>query len=139
MLYNGVFRRYPNIKFIFAHSGGAVPVLSGHLGLLGAEAWVPNPENLTKEEIKTQLGRLHVDTAATAETGLAPALKMVGKDRCIYGADCGVLCSTTATMEENRISVLKIEEEHGLERSKIGFNGFALFPGAAEQARKGGL
>ncbi|KAF4627066.1 hypothetical protein G7Y89_g11091 [Cudoniella acicularis] len=135
MLYNGMFRRYPHIKFIFAHCGGALPVLSGRIALLGAEAWVPNPEKITKEEIKSQLGRLYVDTAASAETGLAPALKMAGMHGCIYGADCGVPCSREATMEENRKSVLKIEREHGIEAGTIGNGGYDLFPSAAKRAK----
>ncbi|KAL8705060.1 MAG: hypothetical protein Q9225_008050, partial [Loekoesia sp. 1 TL-2023] len=87
MLYKGVFRRYPNIKWVFGHSGGALPVLSGRLSLLGTESWVPNPLNLTREEIEKSLGNLYVDTAATAKTGLAPAIKMVGIKNVIYGAD----------------------------------------------------
>ena len=134
MLYNGVFRRHPNIKFVLAHSGGALPVLSGRLALLGTEDWVPNPENITRAEIGEQLGRLYVDTAATASTGLAPAMKMVGVGHCIYGADCGVPCSTEATMEENRRDVLAIEEGMNGEPGKIGTNGWALFPEAAKRA-----
>lgn len=134
MLYKGVFRRYPNIKFIFAHCGGALPVLSGRLALLGTESWVPNSENLTREEIETQLGRLYIDTAATAKTGLAPAMKMVGSAHCLYGADCGVPCSTAKTMRENMEDVERVEKEHGLEADTIKMNTWRLFPTAAERA-----
>lgn len=132
MLYKGVFRRYPKIKFVFAHCGGALPTLSGRLALLGAESWVPNPDNITTEEIEEQLRRLYVDTAANARTGLPPAIKMVGKERCVYGADCGVPCSTEVTMEKNRLAVLEIEKELGVE-GEIGVNGWALFPSAARR------
>lgn len=131
MLYRGVFRRYPDIKFVLGHCGGALPVLSGRLALLGTEPWVPNPERITKAEIKEQLSRLYLDTAATAETGLQPALKMVGKDHVVYGADCGVPCSTPATMEENRHAVISVAESQGLDGNKIGTNAWKLFPSAA--------
>ena len=32
LLSSGVFTRYPNIKFLFAHSGGAFPYLAGRIG-----------------------------------------------------------------------------------------------------------
>jgi len=34
------------------------------LELFGTEPWVPNPNSITKKEIKEQLGGLHVNTAA---------------------------------------------------------------------------
>lgn len=135
MLYKGVFRRYPDIKFILGHCGGALPALSGRLALLGTETWVPNPLGITKQEIREQLGRLYVDTAATAETGLQPALKMVGQDHVVYGADCGVPCSTSATMETNRESLLREAEAQGLDANKIGINAWKLFPAAAERVK----
>ena len=137
MLYKGVFRRYPDITFVFAHCGGALPVLSGRLSLLGTEVWMPNPEKITREEIETQLGRLWVDTAATAKTGLAPAMRMVGWEHCVYGADCGVPCSTDDTMEENRMAVLEVEKREMGQEGRVGMNGWKLFPAAAKRAKAG--
>ena len=119
MLYKGVFRKYPNIKYIFAHCGGALPALSGRLSLLGAESWVPNLQNLTKQEIESQLSKLYVDTAATAKTGLDPAAKMVGWDHCVYGSDCGVPCSTWNTMDENLDDVGAREREAGVKQGTV--------------------
>lgn len=131
MMYRGVFRRYPDIKFVIAHSGGVLPMLAGRLALLGTETWVPNPENISPAEIKEQLARLYVDTAATAETGMQPAMKMVGEDHVVYGDDCGVPCSTSKTMEANRHSVLNVAKSLGVEGDKIGNNAWKLFPAAA--------
>ena len=39
MLYNGVFRRHPNITWVLAQCGGALPALSGRLLVLGNEDW----------------------------------------------------------------------------------------------------
>ena len=77
------------------------------------------------------MSRLYVDTAATAETGLQPAAKMVGQDHIVYGADCGVPCSTPTTMDENKASVKNIAESLGFDGNKIGSNAWALFPSAA--------
>lgn len=131
MLYQGIFRRFPNIKFIFAHCGGALPVLMGRISLLGTEPWVPNPQNLTREEIEKQLSALYVDTAATAKTGLAPAAEMVGAHHCVYGSDCGVPCSTAQTMDENKKDVVFFEKKMGLAPGTIANNTWELFPDAA--------
>lgn len=138
MLYRGVFARYPNINFVFSHCGGALPVLSGRLELLGAAPWVPNPEKLTREDIHEQLSKLWVDCAATAYTGLQPAVKMVGREKVVYGADCGVPCSTHETMERNREDVLEVERELGMKVGTVGCNGWELFPEAARRVEDGG-
>ena len=133
MLYAGTFRKFPHIRFILAHCGGALPVLSGRLRLLGTEAWVPNPNNITQEEIQEQLARLYLDTAATAPTGIAPALHMVPADHLVYGADCGVPCSTESTMEANRKAVLEYEGLSKVQRNAIGRNILLLLPAAAKR------
>ena len=133
MLYRGIFKRYPNIKFVFSHCGGVTPILAGRLELLGAEPWVPNPLGLTADDIRDQLASLYVDCAATASTGLEPAVKMVGREHVLYGADCGVPCSTQHTMERNREAVLAVEREEGMEEGTVGKNGWTLFPSAAKR------
>ena len=133
MLYAATFRKFPNIIFILAHCGGALPVLSGRLKLLGTEPWVPNPNNITQEEIQEQLARLYLDTAATAPTGIAPALHMVSADHLVYGADCGVPCSTESTMEANRRAVLEYEGLSKGQRDAIGRNILLLLPAAAKR------
>ncbi len=135
MLYQGVFRRYPDIRFIVAHGGGAVPVLADRLELLGTEPWVPNPENIRKGEVKETLSRLYVDTAAVGVSSLLPALRLVGKDHVVYGADCGVPCSTEATMDENKASILAFEGLGEDERSQVGRNLHDLLPTAVCRLR----
>ena len=133
MLYQGVFRRYPNIKWIAAHGGGAVPVLSDRLELLGTEPWVPNPEKITKEEVKKYLSTLYLDTAAVGVSSLIASLRLVGKERVVYGADCGVPCSTAKTMEENKACLLAYEGLSEEDRSRIGTNLHRLFPNALKR------
>lgn len=136
MLYAGTFRKFPKVTFILAHCGGALPVLSGRLKLLGTEPWVPNPNNITQKEIQEQLAKLYLDTAATAPTGIALALHMVPADHLVYGADCGVPCSTEATMEANRKAVLEFEGLSTSQCNAIGRNVLSLFPAAAERLGK---
>ncbi len=134
MLYAGTFRRFPNIRFVVAHCGGALPALSGRVLALGTEAWVPNPNGLTREEMKETLARLYVDTAATAtEHTLAPALAMVGCEHVVYGSDCGVPCSTEQTLANNLASLRAYAGLTAEQIEAIGHNAKRLFPNAAER------
>jgi 6-methylsalicylate decarboxylase len=136
MVYSRVFLDFPHIKWVFAHCGGAFPALSGRVALLGAQSWVPNTLSITKADIREQIARIYVDTAATAETGMEPAMKMTGIEHIIYGADCGVPCSTEDTMEENRSAVKEIAKRHDGDEDCVGLNGFKLFQSAAARTRR---
>lgn len=135
MLYAGVFRRYPNIRFVVSHCGGALPAMSGRLLLLGNENWVPNPQKITPNEMRQYLRRLFLDTAAVCPTALGAALVMTTPDRLVYGSDCGVPCTTDATMDTNLEALRSFP---GLTREQveaIGRNALRLFPSAAERLR----
>jgi hypothetical protein len=58
---------------------------------------------------------------------------MVGAAHCIYGSDCGVACSTVATMEENRQAVLDVEQCETGRSGETGMNGWKVFPRAAKR------
>lgn len=58
-------------------------------------------------------------------------MRMVGVEQGIYGADCGVPCSTEEKIEENRMAVLEVEEREVGSKGVVGVNGFSLFPAAA--------
>ncbi|MTD54700.1 amidohydrolase family protein [Amycolatopsis pithecellobii] len=133
MLYSGVFRRYPEIRFVVAHGGGGLPAISGRLALLGHERWVPNPGRITPAEMRQHLRRLYVDTAATMPTALAPALHMTTPDHILYGSDSGVPCTTDATVEANLIALLECGELTTDQKHRVGRNALALFPAAAER------
>jgi len=129
MLYRGIFRRFPDIKFVVAHCGGALPALSGRLALLGAEPWVPNPNQITAEEIRSQLGRLFLDTAATGTAhSLRPALAMTSCDHLLYGSDCGVPCSTEQTLVQNLQALLDFPDLSEQQIQQIGTNALRVFP-----------
>lgn len=66
---------------------------------------------------------------------LLPALRLVGKERVVYGADCGVACSTEQTMEENRRNILGFEGLTRKEREAIGHNIKVLFPEAVRRMK----
>jgi 6-methylsalicylate decarboxylase len=131
MLYTGVFRRYPNIRFVIAHCGGAFPALSGRLLTLGLENWVPNPNEITPAEMRQHMRRLYLDTAATMPTNLAAALSMTTLDKIVYGSDSGVPCTTDATMDANIDALFDLTGLTPEQVRMIGHNALNLFPTAA--------
>ena len=139
MLYAGVFRRYPDVKLVLAHCGAALPALSGRLLLLGTEPWVPNPNGLTRDEMRAHLATLYLDTAATGSAHtLAPALEMTTCDHLVYGSDCGVPCTTDTTMAANIEALLSFAGLRPDQIEMIGRNALRIFPRAAARLDRAG-
>jgi 6-methylsalicylate decarboxylase len=137
MLYCAIFRRFPDVRFVLAHCGAALPALSGRLLLLGTEPWVPNPHHLTQDEMKLQLRKFFLDTAAAGSAhSLLPALAITTPDHIVYGSDCGVPCTSEKSAAANIEALLQFT---GLSREEIlaiGRNALQLFPAAAERLAK---
>jgi len=137
MLYAGAFRKFPNITFVLAHCGGALPALSGRLMILGNEKWIPNPNGVSLAEFRAHLRGLYMDTAATCPTTLGPALAMTTPDHLVYGSDCGVPCTTDLTMQANIEALLSYAGLTHEQIEDIGHNALRLFPAAAERIKEG--
>ncbi|MFJ5991400.1 amidohydrolase family protein [Lentzea sp. NPDC092896] len=136
MLYAGVFTRFPNITFVIAHAGGTLPVLAGRLALLGAEAWVPNPRDLSRDDIAATLRRLWVDTAASASTQqLAAAAATVGDGHIVYGSDWGVPCTTAHSLVRNIEGLQTTTALSPVARTRVRNRARELFPDAVRRTR----
>lgn len=136
MLYAGVFRRYPGIRFVLAHGGGALPALSGRLLLLGTQPWIPNPQQLTGDEMRRQLAALYLDTAmAGTEPSLSAGIAMTSCDHIVYGSDCGAPCTVDATAIANIEAMLAFRGVEAGKVQQIGRNALSLFPGAAARMK----
>lgn len=140
LIYTAHMRRFPNVKLALAHCGGALPALSGRILALGTEAWVPNPNKITRAEIAEHLKMLWLDTAGNtaSPSTLQPGLGMVGHVHVVYGSDCGVPCTTEETAEENRLTLLAFKGLSKDQIDEIGGNALKLFPAAAERLRREG-
>lgn len=138
MLYAGVFARFPNITFVIAHAGGAVPLLAGRLGLIGTQPWVPNPHGLSSTDIATTLRRLWVDTAASAsDQQLAAAAATFGDDHLVYGSDWGVPCTDTASAVRNIRALSDTRAIDQATRAAVPERAKNLFPRAARRMENG--
>jgi aminocarboxymuconate-semialdehyde decarboxylase len=91
MILTGVLERFPRLRLVCAHVGGAITVLPGRLDF-GHELrddptfgiWGPNP--LTKPP-SAYIGELYVDTVCFHAPAILCAVSTVGVDRVLLGSD----------------------------------------------------
>jgi predicted TIM-barrel fold metal-dependent hydrolase len=86
LLLSGSFARYRDIKWIFSHAGGTIPLMAGRIDAFYGKR--PNLKEFAPEGIFGELARLHYDTAnATSAPTLAALLKLVPASQVTYGTD----------------------------------------------------
>ncbi len=85
LIATGTLERYPNIRFIFSHAGGAAPFLLGRLELMRANpAVAPNAPRPVHEYLR----RLFYDTALAANPiALDTLFRVVGEGQVLFGTD----------------------------------------------------
>jgi len=85
MIYDGFFDRYPNLKLIVAHGGGALPFLAGRLDRM----WevIPACRARISQRPSEYLKRIYADTALYTREALRDTLETFGRDHVMYGTD----------------------------------------------------
>jgi len=86
LLLSGAFARYRDIKWLFSHAGGTVPMLAGRIDAFYGQS--PKAKEIAPEGIFAELARLHYDTAnATSVPAMTALLKLVPVSQVTYGTD----------------------------------------------------
>jgi predicted TIM-barrel fold metal-dependent hydrolase len=86
LLLHGAFARYRDIKWLFSHAGGTVPMLAGRLDAFYGKR--KNLKEFAPEGIFGELARQYYDTAnATSQPAMAALLKLVPVSQVTYGTD----------------------------------------------------
>jgi len=86
LLLSSSFARYRDIRWLFSHAGGTVPMLAGRINAFyGAR---PNRAEFAPEGIEGELRRLSYDTAnATSAPAIAALTKLVPASQIFFGSD----------------------------------------------------
>lgn len=86
LLLSGGLARWRDIKWLFSHAGGTIPMMAGRINsFYGAR---PNLKDFAPEGIEGELRRLHYDTAnATNAPAMAALTKLVPVSQVTYGTD----------------------------------------------------
>ena len=86
LLLSGTFARYRNIRWIFSHGGGTIPMLTGRINYFHGSA--KNAAEFAPEGIENEFRRLYYDTAnATHPASMAVLLKLVPSSQVVFGTD----------------------------------------------------
>jgi 6-methylsalicylate decarboxylase len=86
LLLTGGFARWRDIKWLFSHAGGTVPMLAGRIDAF--YGWRPNRAEFAPDGIINELRRLNYDTAnATSPPAMAALTKLVPVSQITFGSD----------------------------------------------------
>lgn len=117
LLFSGSLLRYPNIRYIFSHAGGALPALSGRIANFAERdkhraRYAPNG-------VQAELNKLYYDTAnATAAPSMAALMAMAPVSQIVFGSDYPYF-----SLEENVAGLAKIHlspaEQHAIDRGNM--------------------
>lgn len=87
LLFSRSFQRYPNIRFIFSHAGGALPFLTPRISMMGQVA-IMGDQVIAADETRAVLGGLYYDMALSANEAQLMALRAIAPvTRILYGSD----------------------------------------------------
>jgi len=85
IIYDGFLDRFPNLKIIAAHGGGALPFLIGRLDQCFDN--IPACRTKVRERPSHYARRIWADTVVFTDDALAMAVRVFGSDRVMYGSD----------------------------------------------------
>jgi aminocarboxymuconate-semialdehyde decarboxylase len=85
MIFDGFFDRYPSLKIIAGHAGGALPFLIGRLDQCFEH--IPACRVRASEKPSLTARRIWADSVVFTDDALAMAVRVFGSDRVLYGSD----------------------------------------------------
>jgi aminocarboxymuconate-semialdehyde decarboxylase len=85
MIFDGFFDRYPDLKLIAAHGGGALPYIAGRLDICFDN--MPACREKISQKPSSYLKRIYFDSVVFQQESLELALRVGGEDKVLYGSD----------------------------------------------------
>lgn len=121
LLFNGVFRDLRDIKWIFSHSGGTVPVIACRTAQLSH--FSPKTKEIAPDGIDAELTRLYYETANGFHApNMAALLAYVPISQVMFGTDYPYV-----TVKDNVEGLAKVVSGDDLEAIRSG-NALKMFP-----------
>jgi predicted TIM-barrel fold metal-dependent hydrolase len=132
LLMTGALERYPSIRYIVSHAGGAIPYLALRIALSeNLPSW---PHENTPKGAAYYLKKLYYDTAlSTSEQVFAALKEFVPTSQVLFGSDYPMIPEKVVTIETQMIEKSKVLDDRtrrAIERD----NALALFPRLANVA-----
>jgi predicted TIM-barrel fold metal-dependent hydrolase len=86
LLFSGSFARFRDVRFIFSHAGGTLPMLAGRLSHYSAE--IKDLVDKAPNGIGFELKRLYYDIASSANPpAMAALMKLIPTSQILFGSD----------------------------------------------------
>ncbi|HEY7160830.1 MAG TPA: amidohydrolase family protein [Acidobacteriota bacterium] len=127
LLFSGTLERYPNIRYIFSHSGGTVPYIAWRIAN-SPKVVAGNLEKNVPKGPMYYLQRLYYDTAlSTSEFALAALRQFVPTSQILFGSDYPMVPEIAVKMEVADYEASKVLDDstrNAIDRQ----NALALFP-----------
>jgi len=131
LLFNGTLERYPNIRWILSHAGGAVPFLAWRWTLAD---YIPPLKKQVPKGVLHYLSRLYYDTTlSTSPFAMKPVMDLAGPSRILFGSDFPYAPPPVIVNEVALLEKLDVFDADSRQRMEEG-NAFELFPRFAERA-----
>lgn len=138
LVFAGTLSRYPNIKMIVPHAGGALPSLAHRIAMFSSLPFLERKPAGGAEEVRKVLDSLYYDLAGSAHDGAIESLRrLTSTKHILFGSDfpftppAGVDANVKAV---RALSGLTPEEHEGIARN----NAYALFPRLRREAASTG-
>jgi predicted TIM-barrel fold metal-dependent hydrolase len=88
LIFNGTLKRFPNIRVVLSHGGGALPILLSRIAMVAEAPFVhPRPKNGGAEVIE-EVQRLYFDLALSASPlNIQALLEITSASHLLFGSD----------------------------------------------------
>ena len=124
LLFSGTFARCPNIRFIFPHGGGALPMLMGRIAAVAKTIQPERRAALFPQGIENEVQKLFYDIATiTNAPAIAALQKLIPMTQILFGADTP-FGSLEGTVQQLNALGLSADDVRAIERD----NALRLFP-----------
>jgi 6-methylsalicylate decarboxylase len=87
LMFSGSLRKYRDIKFLWSHGGGTIPMIAGRIDWL-SKVQIKNRNELMPDGVEAELRRMWYDTAnAGYASSMAAMLKILPPSQIVFGTD----------------------------------------------------